>query len=166
MPKKWRTDKMKFKVGDRVKVVALIGLSKFYVEKLVGEKGTIVSIKKFGTDKLPIEIRFDKLEAESLGIPMFSEEELILIEDKIEETQEEVFTIVKDYEYGEDGVYTVLVDKYGDVVLEGDWYHNKIDETINGFFHCLKYLGFQYEVKQFQVNVEDDYLCDLPLTSY
>ncbi|MED4172594.1 hypothetical protein P4631_09115 [Halalkalibacterium halodurans] len=66
------------------------------------------------------------------------------------------FKIVRDYDFGEDGVYVTMYDAQGNIVLEGDWYHNQIDSKIEGFFECLKYMGVNYEYTSENINEEED----------
>lgn len=61
--------------------------------------------------------------------------------------------------YGEDDpkfiwdeIEVRLCDSEGNVIMAGDWYHNKIDEKIEGFFEALNYLGIPYETKIIEKN--------------
>lgn len=40
------------------------------------------------------------------------------------------------------------------VIMSGDWYHNKINDKMQGFFACLDYLGIPYETREVRVNEE------------
>ena len=41
-----------------------------------------------------------------------------------------------------------LVDaETGEIILEGDAYHDKIDEQIEGFLYCMDYFGYEYSCK-------------------
>lgn len=69
------------------------------------------------------------------------------------------FTIVRygTLEEDENGVY---IDTDGDsgmalvegneLILSGDWYHDKIDSLIDGFFQALVYLSVKYEVEEIE----------------
>jgi hypothetical protein len=58
------------------------------------------------------------------------------------------FTMIRIYEndpkFVGDEVNIQLLDSDGIVILEGDYYHDKIDYQIDGFFACLDYLGIKY----------------------
>lgn len=62
------------------------------------------------------------------------------------------FKIIRDLEWGEDGEYVTLYDENNSKVMSGDWYHNKIDSLIDGFFNALDYLGIAYEVVTERIN--------------
>jgi hypothetical protein len=70
------------------------------------------------------------------------------------------FIIQKDYEFGEDGCYTELFHVTEDgteiPVIEGDWYHDKIDERIEGFFEALDYLMIDYGWRHRVINRDKD----------
>ena len=66
------------------------------------------------------------------------------------------FTIQKDYEWGEDGCYTTLFNSEGIEIISGDYYHNHIDDLIDGFFLGLDYLGIKYKKEKVSINVEED----------
>lgn len=53
--------------------------------------------------------------------------------------------------YGDDGVTVLYFD--GKEVMRGDYYHDKIDEHINGFIKGVKYQGGK--VKQSSVRIDD-----------
>ena len=42
----------------------------------------------------------------------------------------------------------------GELIMSGDYYHNKIEERIEGFFEALKYLGIDYKVITENINEE------------
>ena len=68
------------------------------------------------------------------------------------------FTIQKVYDIDDSNFYggmikMRLVDESG-IVMEGDYYHNKIKDRIEGFFEALDYFHVEYEVKTVQVNGE------------
>lgn len=70
------------------------------------------------------------------------------------------FTIKKVYpEYDEDFVCDVvnmeLRDEKGACILSGDWYHDKIDAKITGFFDCLRFLCIDYTYEVTKVNCEE-----------
>lgn len=46
----------------------------------------------------------------------------------------------------DDEEYITLKDTKGKVVLEGDYYHDKINEKIDGFVAGLNYLGYSSEI--------------------
>lgn len=57
-----------------------------------------------------------------------------------------VFTIITDSEFEES---KKLVDaETGEIVLEGDYYHDKIDEQIVGFLHCMDFFGYPYTLEK------------------
>lgn len=64
------------------------------------------------------------------------------------------FVIQKDYEWGEDGCYTTLFEE-GNEVISGDYYHNHVDDLIDGFFIGLDYLGIKYEKEKISINIEE-----------
>jgi hypothetical protein len=57
-----------------------------------------------------------------------------------------------DTEFVFDALEVRLYDSEGNIVMAGDWYHDKIDEKIGGFFEALDYLGIPYEVKTVKKN--------------
>lgn len=65
------------------------------------------------------------------------------------------FKIVRDLEWGEDGEEVTLYDEKGNVILTGDWYHNKIDSLIEGFFVALEYLEIKYEKSTEKINDDE-----------
>lgn len=54
-----------------------------------------------------------------------------------------------------------VVDEKLIAVMEGDYYHDKIDETIDGFFEGLKYAKVKFKHKTIDIELEDGYLYDL-----
>ncbi|MEK5036254.1 hypothetical protein MKY96_32915 [Paenibacillus sp. FSL R7-0302] len=65
--------------------------------------------------------------------------------------------IEKNWEYGEDGVYTRLVNaNTTQVIMEGDWYHDKIDERIDGFFTCLNHLCIPHDIERVVLNKDNE----------
>ncbi|MFU8688447.1 hypothetical protein ACNA6I_01315 [Rossellomorea sp. FS2] len=62
------------------------------------------------------------------------------------------FKIIRDLEWGEDGEVKTLVNVVGETVLTGDYYHDKIDSQIEGFFAALDYLGIRYESETEVIN--------------
>lgn len=46
----------------------------------------------------------------------------------------------------EDDEYITLKDTKGKTVLEGDHYHDKINEKIDGFVTGLAYLGYEADI--------------------
>lgn len=46
-----------------------------------------------------------------------------------------------------DEIAVRLYDSEGNIIMAGDWYHDKIDERIEGFFEALNYLGVPHEVQ-------------------
>lgn len=70
------------------------------------------------------------------------------------------FTIIKTYpaddvEFVEDALNVELTDENHNVILSGDWYHDSIDDKIDGFFVALDYLGVEYEREVVRVNELD-----------
>jgi hypothetical protein len=57
-----------------------------------------------------------------------------------------------DPEFIYDAVEVRLYDSEGEIVMSGDWYHDRIDEKIDGFFVALDYLGIPYETKTVKKN--------------
>lgn len=53
---------------------------------------------------------------------------------------------LKSEELVEDEVYVTLKDTKGNVVLEGDYYHNKIEDKIDGFIEGLIYAGYKVDI--------------------
>ncbi|MBW3113525.1 hypothetical protein KYJ26_16850 [Bacillus sp. MCCB 382] len=53
----------------------------------------------------------------------------------------EKFTVIT---YDGDGEMA-LVDEKNESIMIGDYYHDKIEDTIYGFFMGLKYAGVEYE---------------------
>jgi hypothetical protein len=66
------------------------------------------------------------------------------------------FKAVEDFSQGEDSRYVILYDGEGNIVTEGDWYHDKIDEVIDGFFLAFDYLGETVDVEWVEVNKDWD----------
>lgn len=71
------------------------------------------------------------------------------------------FTITRTYPVGdveflEDALNVTLTDENGKVILSGDWYHDSIDEKIDGFFVALNYLGVKYECEVVRLNEQDE----------
>jgi hypothetical protein len=62
------------------------------------------------------------------------------------------FVIVRDLEWGEDGEVVTLRDITGKEIMQGDWYHDKIDSKIEGFFECLDFIGTDYEKETVIIN--------------
>lgn len=55
-----------------------------------------------------------------------------------------IFTIITDSEFEES---KKLVDaETGEIVLEGDYYHDHIENQIDGFLHCMDYFGYPYQM--------------------
>ncbi|PCF50092.1 hypothetical protein [Staphylococcus delphini] len=50
--------------------------------------------------------------------------------------------------------YVALRDTNGKVILEGDTYHDKIEEKIDGFMSGLAYLGYKADIVKLGVGVE------------
>jgi len=65
------------------------------------------------------------------------------------------FKIIRDLEYGEDGEVVSLYDEKQCLILTGDWYHDKIDSKIDGFFEALIYMGMQHDVETQRINVDE-----------
>ena len=57
-----------------------------------------------------------------------------------------------DLEFVFDAIEVRLYDSEGNIVIAGDWYHDKIDEKIDGFFEAFDYLGIPYETKTVKKN--------------
>jgi hypothetical protein len=56
---------------------------------------------------------------------------------------------------------------YGDeCIMEGDWYHNKIDSVIEGFFEGLKHSKKSFEKEEIYVSGDDfpEDECNAPAT--
>lgn len=68
------------------------------------------------------------------------------------------FKVVEDYSQGEDARYVTLYDSEGNDITEGDWYHDKIDEVIDGFFLAFDYLGETVDVEWIKINEDCDNL--------
>lgn len=70
------------------------------------------------------------------------------------------FKAVEDFSQGEDSRYVTLYDSEGNIVTEGDWYHDKIDEVIDGFFLAFDYLRETVDVEWVEIkdldNEEED----------
>lgn len=49
-------------------------------------------------------------------------------------------------------------DNVYNIVLDGDWYHDKIDSKIEGFLIALDHLGIKYELEKRKTNSQDDSL--------
>lgn len=41
------------------------------------------------------------------------------------------------------------------IILTGDYYHNKIDEQIEGFITALRFLKIDCEIKEIEINSND-----------
>lgn len=55
-----------------------------------------------------------------------------------------IFTIITDSEFEES---KKLVDaETGEIVLEGDYYHDHIENQIDGFLQCMDYFGYPYQM--------------------
>lgn len=65
------------------------------------------------------------------------------------------FKIIRDYSEGEDGAVTTLLNEENIEVMSGDYYHDKIDDKIDGFFSALDYLGIEYETVTERINEEE-----------
>lgn len=46
----------------------------------------------------------------------------------------------------EDEIYVTLKDTKDNAVLEGDYYHDKIEEKIDGFVEGLVYAGYEVDI--------------------
>jgi TATA-box binding protein (TBP) (component of TFIID and TFIIIB) len=66
------------------------------------------------------------------------------------------FKIVRDLEWGEDGEVKTLISPSGKTVLTGDYYHDKIDSQIEGFFAAFDYLGINYESETEVINEDNE----------
>lgn len=60
-----------------------------------------------------------------------------------------------DLKFSYDALSVDLTDDTGEVILTGDWYHDKIDDKIDGFFVAVDYLGIKYERVDEDVNDPD-----------
>lgn len=70
------------------------------------------------------------------------------------------FIKFKNEGYGEEARLYDITDEPG-LAMEGDYYHDKIDEKIEGFFLGLDYSGIKYEVLNWTGYVEEGfYSCD------
>lgn len=49
-----------------------------------------------------------------------------------------------DVDHSSDPLSVFLLDENGETIFCGDFYHDKIDEMISGFFKCLDYLKIEY----------------------
>jgi hypothetical protein len=47
-----------------------------------------------------------------------------------------------------------LMDCNGKIIMSGDYYHNKIEERVEGFFSALNYLEIKYTIKEVNRNEE------------
>lgn len=72
------------------------------------------------------------------------------------------FIKLKNEGYGEEARLYDVTDELG-LTMEGDYYHDKIDEKIQGFFLGLDYSGIKYEVVSSWFGyVEDGFdMCDI-----
>lgn len=52
------------------------------------------------------------------------------------------------YDFVDGDIEKALVDEYDKTVISGDYYHDKIDEKIEGFLLGLDYAGFKYSVEE------------------
>lgn len=64
------------------------------------------------------------------------------------------FKISTDYSEGEDGAVTTLFNEENTEIVSGDYYHDKINDKIDGFFIALDYLGIEYEIENERLNEE------------
>lgn len=58
---------------------------------------------------------------------------------------------------GYDSEVKVLRDSEGNILLSGDYYHDKIDSQLEGFFSCLDYLGVEYKIEETFMESDDPY---------
>lgn len=61
-----------------------------------------------------------------------------------------------DKDFSGDAYNVSLTDKNGNEIMSGDWYHDKIDDKIDGFFNALEFLGEEYVVDTIKTNSELD----------
>jgi hypothetical protein len=74
--------------------------------------------------------------------------------DNIKEfTIERVYDIDDEYCNG-DLMDMRLMDGNGKIIMSGDYYHNKIEERVEGFFSALNYLEIKYTIKEVNRNEE------------
>lgn len=74
------------------------------------------------------------------------------------------FLVFKDCSEGEDGAVTILYkvikrtkhEMVVDEIMSGDWYHDKIDERIEGFFEGLNFAKVKYEVEYQEIWERDE----------
>lgn len=61
-----------------------------------------------------------------------------------------------DIEFGGDAMEVRLLNldkpKIANMVMSGDYYHNKINDRIEGFFEGLDYLGVKYTTVEEKIN--------------
>lgn len=53
---------------------------------------------------------------------------------------------LKSEELIDDEVYVMLKDTKGKTVLTGDYYHDKIEEKIDGFVEGIAYMGYEVDI--------------------
>lgn len=46
----------------------------------------------------------------------------------------------------EDEIFVMLKDTKGKTVLKGDYYHDKIEDKIDGFVEGLAYVGYEVDI--------------------
>jgi hypothetical protein len=71
------------------------------------------------------------------------------------------FLIIKTYapedvEFESDAIEVSLKSaESNSVIFSGDWYHDKIEYQLTGFFKCLKLLQVEYEIETVKVNSDE-----------
>lgn len=78
------------------------------------------------------------------------EEKHYLIFSNINDSESEKMLIDLDIFVNKDNVY----DNSEDIILVGDYYHDKIDSQMEGFFRCLDY--YQIPFKVFETKGKND----------
>lgn len=58
----------------------------------------------------------------------------------------------EDLQFSGDAYEVELKDSTGRIVMVGDYYHNHIEDRINGFLDAVQYFGYEVQVDTTNVN--------------
>lgn len=56
-----------------------------------------------------------------------------------------IFTIITN---SEDETQILVDAETGEIILTGDYYHDHIEDQIAGFFQCMDYFGYPYQMAE------------------